>query len=447
MKTRVVAKGLKGVAMFLALSLLSGCDLLLLSPTMPGLMPGVGRPLTGRVLDSMTGLPIGKATVTAGWGATNTDNAGNFSLYGDFSGGRNLSISRAGYVSVTYALGPLAEGDTYYIDPSFPNSGSLTRRDLKLTGILLNPNGTPMTAIGNVSFGGAASTKTNEANGSYGITVTAGLPGNVFSGILAGGQISGGPVDSASQPFNYQTFGYRLVDIPSVIPDSTWTATANVQVQGTTFTDMTVVYKNLGSFRVPSPRTEVTLDFGMLGSVPVGRGFSTSQGLKVPRVDGAKYVVTGVISDSGLKTESKAAITTNLISTVTFEMLSPPKVLGPADNSVGVGWNPTFSWSPVDKANSYYVEVFEDTGSSNLMAKWRGYTTNTSLTYPGFWDNDFNGGVLFPQASYSWAVHAVRSEVSSIRSAVDLRAADLPSVKPFRQSRMESVTQGMRFSR
>ncbi|HEY9854213.1 MAG TPA: carboxypeptidase-like regulatory domain-containing protein, partial [Stenomitos sp.] len=235
---RVLPKGIKGIAMVLALSLLSGCDLLLLSPSMPGIVPGLGRALTGRVLDSQTGLPIGKATVTAGWGATNTDNAGNFSLYGDFSGGKNISISRAGYVSVTYALGPVAEGDTYYIDPSFPNSGSLTRRDLKLTGILRNSDNTPMTANGNVSFGGAASSKTNESTGAYGITVTAGLPGSIFSGVLAGGQITGGPVTNQSQPFNYQTFGYRLVDLPSVIPDSTWTATANIQVQNTTFTDM-----------------------------------------------------------------------------------------------------------------------------------------------------------------------------------------------------------------
>lgn len=443
---RVLPKGFKGMVMGVAVLLLSGCDLLLLSPSMPGIMPGLGRPHTGRVLDSQTGLPIGKATVSAGFGATNTDNAGNFALYGDFSGGKNISIARAGYVSVTYALGSVADNDTYYLDPSFPTSGSLTRRDLNLTGLLLNPNGTPMTAIGNVSFAGAASTKTNEANGAYGVKVTAGLPGSVFSGVLAGGQITGGPVENDSQPFNYQTFGYRLVDIPSVNPGAAWVATADVRIQGTSFSDMTVVYKNLGSFSSPNPRTEVALDFGMLGSVPVGRGFSTSQTVRIPSVEGAKYVVSGVISDGALRTESKALITTNLTSTVTFELLSPPKVSGPADNSVGVGTTPTFSWNPVDKANSYYVEVFEDTGSSNLMAKWRGYTTSTSITFPGFWDNDFNGGVLFPQASYSWAVHAVRTEVSSIKSAVELRA-DLPSVKPFRQSRFESVTKGMRFSR
>lgn len=442
MSLRVLPKGFKGMAMVVAVSLLSGCDLLLLSPVMPGL----GRPLTGRVLDSQTGLPIGKATVAAGWGATNTDNAGNFSLFGDFSGGKNLSISRAGYVSVTYALGPLVEGDTYYVDPSFASNGGLTHRALNLTGTLRNVDGTLLTANGNVSFGGAASTKTNETTGTYGIKVTAALPGSVFSGVLAGGQITGGPVDNTSQPFNYQSFGYRLVDIPSVVTDASWTATANVQVQNTAFTDMTVAYKNLGAFNSPSPRTEVTLDYGMLGSVPVGRGFSTSQALRVPKVDGAKYVVSGLVSDGALRTESKAAITTNLIATVTFDMLTPPKVTGPVDNATGVGFNPTFSWNRVDKATSYYVEVFEDTGSSNLLPKWKGYTKDTSITFPGFWENDFNGGILYGEASYSWAVHAVGSEVSTIKSAVDLRA-DLPSVKPFRQSRFESVTKGMRFSR
>lgn len=443
---QVRPSGFRAIAVGVATVLLSGCDLLLLSPSMPGLMPGIGRPHTGRVLDSQTGLPIGKATVAAGWGATNTDNAGNFSLYGDFSGGKNISFSRAGYVSATYAMGTVAEGDTYYLDPSFATNGALSRRDLNLTGTLLDQNGSSIKISGNVSFAGAASSKINESTGGYGIKVTAGLPGSVFSGVLAGGQITGGPVESESQPFSYMSFGYRLVDIPSVVPDSTWVATANVQVQATSFTDMTVVYKNLGAFSNPSPRTDVLLDFGMLGSVPVGRGFSTSQALRVPKVDGAKYVVSGEISDNALQTQSKAVITTPVTATVNFELLAPPKVTGPAKNAVGVGTTPTFSWEKVNKATSYFVVVSEDTGSSNLMAKWKGYTTSTSITFPGFWDSDFNGGVLFPQASYSWEVHALRSDVSTIKSAVDLRA-DLPSVKPNRQSKFESLTKGGWFSR
>lgn len=444
MSLRMLPKGFKGMAMVVVMSLLSGCDLLLLSPLMPGLMPGLGRPLTGRVLDSQTGLPIGKATVAAGWGATNTDNAGNFSLYGDFSGGKSLSFSRAGYVSVTYALGSLVEGDTYYIDPSFATNGSLTRRFLNVTGTLTSQEGAAITAYGNVSFG-AATSPANMVAGAYAISVETGFPGAVYSSVLAGGAISGGPVSNGNQPFQYQQFGYRLVDIP-LVTDAGWAATADIRVQNTAFTDMTVVYKNLGAFKSPSPRTDVTLDYGMLGSVPVGRGFSTSQTLRIPRVDGAKYVVSGSISDSGLRTESRASITTNLIATVPFELLAPPKVTGPADNAVGVGTTPTFSWDRVDKASSYYVEVLEDTGSSNMLVKWKGYTAGTSITFPGFWDIDFNGGVLYQQASYSWNVHALGSEVSTIKSAVDLRA-DLPSTKPFRQSRYESVTKGMRFSR
>lgn len=446
MRNRVLPKGFTGVAMVMAMSLLSGCDLLLLSPSMPGLMPGLGRPHTGRVLDSQTGLPIGKATVAAGFGATNTDNAGNFALYGDFSGGKNISFSRAGYVSATYALGSVVDGDTYYLDPSFSTNGNLARRALNLTGTLLDQSGAQIKVNGNVSFAGAASARVNESTGTYGITAEFGLPGSVLSAVLAGGQINGGPVTDEKQPFSYLSFGYRLVDIPSVSPDTNWLATASVRTQNTTFTDMTVVYKNLGAFANPAPRTDVQLDFGMLGTAPVGRGYSTSQTLRVPNVEGAKYVVSGEISDATNKTSSKAIITTPLTSTVTFELLSPPKVIGPANNSVGVGTTPTFSWEPVNKANRYVVEVFEDTGSLNLMAKWRGYTTSTSITFPGFWDNDFNGGVLFQQASYSWAVRAVATEVSAIKSAVDLRA-DLPSVKPNRQSKFESVTQGMRFSR
>lgn len=426
---------------------LSGCDLLVLSPTMPGFFPGLGRPLTGQVLDSQTGLPIGHATVLAGWGSATTDNTGHFNLYGDFSGGRSLSVARAGYTSSTYETGKLIDGDTYYIDPTFSTSGDLTHRALNVTGTLKNPDGSPMTANGNVSFGGAASTPTNTSNGQFAITVTAGLPGNVFSGVLAGGEIVGGPVTpgTAPQAFYYQTFGYRLADVPSVPTGATWAATANIQVQNTAFAPMNIVYNGLQAFKAPSPETDVTLDFGLLGSVPVGRGFSSNQTLSVPRIDGAKYVIAGDVKD-GTTGESLVTITTNFPTTVQqFNLLAPPQVTSPSDQAKGVGGTPTFSWNPVPRAVSYFVVVSEDTGSPNLQAKWKGYTANTSIRFPGFWGGDLNGGGLFNQATYSWSVHAVSSEATTVKSAVDLRA-DLPTVRPFRQSQFESITGGLRFS-
>lgn len=427
-------------------ALLSGCDLLLLSPSMPGLAPGIGRPLNGRVVDSQTGLPIGQATVMAAWSATKTDNEGKFSLYWDMTGGRSVSVSRAGYSSVTYELGQLTDGDTYYIDPIFASSGTLPHRSLNVTGVLLTRENAALTANGNVSISAGTSGNTNSGTGAFALPVDAGFSGSIFSGVLAGGQISGGPVGTA--PFNYQSFGYRLIDIPTVTGSSTWTATATVQVQDVPFLDMMVQYDNLAAYKAPTIQTDVSLDFGMLGAVPIARGVSSNQPVRVPRVEAAKYVVAAKVegTDAGLKTASYANVTSNATAKVPLPLLAPPKVVGPVQDEPNAGASPTFSWQPVPNAHSYYVEVLENTGAPTAQAKWRGYTAGTSIRYPGFWDIDTNGGILFKEATYSWAVHALSSDSGYARKASDLRA-DLPKYQPYRQRRFESVTSGMRFAR
>ncbi|MNX84226.1 hypothetical protein D3C86_1160180 [compost metagenome] len=413
---------------------------------MPGLAPGIGQPTSGRVLDSQTGLPIGKATVMAGWSATNTDNEGNFSLYWDMTGGHSISISRAGYTSVTYELDQPRDGDAYLIDPIFASSGTLPHRSLNVTGLLLTREGSPLTANGNVSISAGASSNANGETGAFALPVDAGFSGTIFSGVLAGGQITGGPVGSA--PFNYQSFGYRMIDVPTVAGSSTMTATATVQVQNLPFLDMMVQYDNLGAFKAPTIQTDVSLDFGMLGAVPIARGVSSNQPLRVPRVETAKYVVSAKVegSDGPLKTTSTALVTSNVSAKVPLPLLAPPKVLGPAQDDPNAGASPTFSWQAVPNARSYYVEVLENTGAPTAQAKWRGYTAGTSIRFPGFWDNDLNGGILFKEASYSWAVHALSSDSGYARKASDLRA-DLPKYQPYRQRRFESVTSGMRFAR
>lgn len=409
---------------------------------MPGVLPGVGTPLTGKVLDSQTGLPIGKAVVLTGLGFAATDNAGQFAVYGDVSDGRSITLVRAGYVTATYEQGRLSNDGIYYLAPLFSSSGDLSHRDLSLTGTLYLEDGhTPLTANGNVSFGGISSSPASQVNGTYALKATAGLPGNIFSGILSGGQFKG----ELAQAFNYETFGYRLVDIPSTQAASSWVATADVQVQNLPFSDMVVTYNGLAAFSAPSPKTEVTLDFGMLGSALVGRGYSSNQTLHVPRIDGAKYVVEGYVTDSTQQTSSQVSITTNLVSQVSFELLAPPKVLSPLDQAQ-VGSAPTFSWKPVARASSYYVVVLEGAGGASSQLKWKGYTNKTSISFPNFWMGDTNGAGLYPQASYSWSVHALGSDSGFSAQSVELGLA-LPSDKPFRSRRYESATSGMRFSR
>lgn len=416
---------------------------MLLSPTTPGVVPGVGIPLSGKVVDGQTGLPIGKAAVLTGLGFATTDNAGDFSLYGDLTDRHCVTIARAGYVTTTYeqAGERLANGQTYRLDPMFPTSGGLSHRDLSLTGTLYNADGSKLTANGHVNLAGLSSTEANLVNGSYSLRKSAGLSGNIFSGVLAGGQYEG----SLSQGFNYRSFGYRLIDFPSIPSSATWVATADVQVQNIQFSDMIVTYSGLGAFSAPSPQTEVTLDFGMLGSVLVGRGYSSNQKMPVPQVAGAKYVVEGSVTDNSQQNillKSQVSITTNMVSQVPFTPLAPPKILGPQDNTQ-VGSAPTFAWKPVANASSYYVVVTERTGESSTQVKWKGYTNKTSIAYPNFWMGDSNGAGLYKNASYSWAVHALGSDSGFTTQSAEL-SPNLPD-KPYRSRRYESSTSGMRF--
>lgn len=421
---------------------LAGCDLLLVSATAPGMFPGMGHALTGKVMDSQSGLPIGNASVTAGWGGANTDSGGNFTLYGDFSGARTLSIARAGYVSLTNDLGPLADGDSYYLDPIFASTGSLTHRSLNVTGTLWASAADPLGANGNVCLAGMDNQPTL-ANGGFSFILSAGMPGQIFSGVLAGGQLSGGPVSGGS-PFNYQSFGYRLIDFPSVdVAATTVMATTSLQVQNIPFQDLSVSYPGLSAFGTAAPTTEVYLDFGMLGSIIVARGAASGQTLHVPNVAGVKYVIKAKVADSKGNTGVATEVTN--LNVVSVPLLPPPSVQGPLDKSYHIGGTPTFAWAPVPGASSYRVEITEDTGGSVFQKKWVGYTTRTSLSYPGFWDSDYNGGFLFQGATYSWSVHAVSADSATFPSRSG--SGDVPSVLPFRQRQFESSTGGMRFTR
>ncbi|MBU6429444.1 MAG: hypothetical protein KGR26_10565, partial [Cyanobacteria bacterium REEB65] len=204
--------------------LLSGCDVLLISPTLPGLVPGIGQPVRGQVLDALSGQPIGHATVVGdltrgdiGWATT--DNSGDFTLYGDLSR-RVISISRAGYTSVTYANGPLVDGQQYFLSPLFPNTGTFQDRTVTIQGsvaALSNGQVVPANALSGAAFLGEANTPIQNGNFAFG-ALTEELPGSVYSGILGGGAITGNP----GGQFNFQPdpngttldFDYQIVSIP-----------------------------------------------------------------------------------------------------------------------------------------------------------------------------------------------------------------------------------------
>lgn len=459
---------------------IAGCDILLLSPLMPGLVPGIGQPLRGQVLDSATGQPVGAATVVSEAGWTTTDNSGRFALYGAISR-HNLSISRAGYTSITYNAGPLQDDRAYFLDPLFgtPGQGDLTSRRVEIRGKVASSFG-PID--GEVVFAGVQNGRIN--GGQYAIAdFKAALPGTVFSGVIAGGEVDGGPIfpsaKEAEQPFKFKDygnntlgFGYAFFDVPfqptGTLTIPPWEAPVDIKI-GSFAAKARIEYTNTRWAK--DVKTEITLDFGILGSVPVARGFTSQQDLVVPSVANSKYILEGRAYNADRTRESVVIITTNTITRdIAFDLLTPPDPEFPAKGQTGVGPRPTFSWKAVPGADAYMVQVFEP----NIpQPKWRGITTGTSLTFPLFWDGDVNGGALLPGIKYTWEVHAIGSKYGATApQALDFKdflpagytdhsfgprlrtPADIlgikdgsPPFRPFRKKAYESLTKGMDFMR
>ncbi len=438
--TRVTGR----LALSLALMLpLTGCELLLISPTLPGIAPFVGRPFTGKVVDSVTGLPLGNATVTAGLLAqAKTDADGSFKLYGNI-GGQGIAIARAGYTSLSYVTsGPLADGQTYFLPPLFPSTGLPSSKHVTLQGSV-HYNGAPIVPAGGVVFAGLASAVVN--GGIFSMVIRELLPGSVHSGVLAGGQILGGPITpeagQSAKDFSFDSFGYRFVDIPFADkPDLAPLTLQPLESNHVPIQALSVSYTNTQAFN--QVQTDVIMDFGLMGSVPVARDTQSNKALRVPFVQGIKYAIEGRASDASGKLTSKVSITTNALAPVSFKLLPPPAVTGPANGSEGVGGTPTFSWDPVPGAQSYAVEVLEGTHAAATL-KWKGYTAQTSIAFPTFPDWDMNGGSLIPGISYTWTVRAYNATVESLGKSVTAP----PPTKPYRSNIYESAASGMTFKR
>lgn len=432
------------LALCLTLSLpLSGCELLLISPTLPGIAPFVGRPLTGKVTDAVTGLPLGRATVTAGLLATaTTEPDGTFKLYGNI-GGQGIAIARAGYSSISYVIsGLLPDGQTYPLTPLFPGTGLPSAKHVTLRGTVLY-NSAPIAVNGDVVFGGLASAKTN--NGQYSMPIRELLPGAVHSGVLAGGTIQGGPItpdqSQSPQPFYFTSFGYRFVDIPFADKPDVSTLDLNpLEVSTIEPFPLSVTYTNTSAFS--QVQTDVVADFGMMGAVPLARAFNSNQTLSIPKLTGLKYYIEGKASDATGKLTSKISITTNSLSPISFKLLPAPVVIAPQnDAQVGTG-TPNFEWEPVPDAQSYVVEVFEGTSTSATL-KWKGTTPHAKIAFPTFPDWDMNGGSLIPGVSYTWSVRAYKESIESLGKTVTAP----PPTRPYRSNLYESAATGMTFTR
>jgi len=451
--------------------LLAGCDVLLLSPTMPGLVPGIGQPLRGQVLDALTGLPLGGASVVGDVGWTTTGSDGRFELYGAISR-HIISLARAGYTSETLATGPLEDGRAYHLSPLFPATGNLKARFATVLGSAVGAGGAPAVS-GDVVFAGLKSGRINQGRYAIVMDPASGLPGSIFSGVLAGGEVIDGPIDAPDAPFQFRSFGMQAIDVPFTAAANPATTSVQIPLKlDRPMTSLAISYANTTWAR--EVRSSVTLDFGLMGSVPVARGTGTAQTLQVPSIAGTKTVLEGLAVDAQGERVSKVTITTNLLAKVPFDLLTPPDNVAPASGSEGVGGWPAFAWQAVPGADGYLVQVYEP---GIAQPKWRGRTRGTSLSFGRFGDGDSNGAALLPLTDYTWEVHALSSQVEVVGTRGVQRATDPfdaavdpspwllgpgdgvpglwasvlrpagPPMRPFRNKSRESVRRGMGFRR
>lgn len=415
------------IALPLIALLLSGCDLMVVSSTMPGLIWPVGKPLTGVVTDADTGLPLGRATVVCGWGYAQTDSMGRFALYGALSAD-SISASRAGYTSVTYRFkGSAKDGQPFALYPLFPNKGDLPAR-------YANVSGQSPLRSGGIMFSERTSNSIS-SDGRFLLDLKAALPGTIYSGVLASGNTVGGKIDDANSSFYFDNFGYDFVDVPFLETPAQAEATpftVNPSAPSAEMQAISLSFTNLSG--LTNVLSEIALDFGMRGDILVARQRTSTPQIKIPTKVGMVYALEGSAYNSDRSLSSKVTISTNSLSnSVVFDLMPPPEPISPKAKEV-TGGRPTFRWKYVDDATQYVVKVFEN---GDPRPKWIGYTPTNSITFPAFPDGDLNGGALLSgqDLKYTWSVVAVGSgDGDSVASGIQA-----PPSRPFRQTSRESA--------
>lgn len=423
---------------------LTGCDLVVAG----AFVPGLGRPMTGRVVDARTRLPVGGATVLAGLGQTVTDAQGRFRLFGNFASDE-ISVSRAGYIAITQGDTPVAPNEEleFALEPLFLPSSPMPTRFLQLSGQVAGLTSPVTPAM--VCLGGAVAPV---SNGVYAVEYKAPSPGRLLSAVLAWGTLSDPWVEgvAAPQPFHFLDFAYQVGSwrLGDTIPESAQQRNVQIQAQ-VPLQPVTVRYGNIGA-GFATVQTDVALDFGVLGYVPVARALASSQALPVPTLAGLKYVVTGEAVDTAGKARSLVTLTTNDPGKATFQLLSVPKVLQPLAGATAVGQRPTFRWTGLPADVQYEVRLQE---VGEARPKWIGRTRYPEITYPGFALNDINGGALRAERKYTWSLRAVELlDGTEVPSAVGLSLQAVGEVgwrvpvKPYRVRKREAEVSEMGFT-
>jgi len=111
-------------------------------------------------------------------------------------------------------------------------------------------------------------------------------------------------------------------------------------------------------------------------------GMPTNLAFRVPRmfdVSGCSYSIE---AHAGNDTVGSDAVINDLHEGDSAEiyLLSPTSSLNPSYDSTNVGTAPTFTWSAVDQAKAYQLQV--DSTDSYVSDSWEAFTSGTSITYP-----------------------------------------------------------------
>ena len=435
-------RSLPALAAALSAAVLGGCDAAIAG----FFLPGLGRPMVGRVVDARTHLPVGGATVLAGLGATVTDGEGRFQLIGNF-GGREISVGRAGYIALTLGGVPPDPGGElqFELEPLFPNESPLPTRFLTLVGPVL---GVAPAANAIVALGGTPPVAVS--NGAYSLEFKGQVPGKVLSSVIAWGTLSDPYIETGAGPFSFLNFNYLVGSwaLGETVPESRWELGLQVPPQSQVpIREVRVAYSNLDT-RFQAVQTDVLLDFGVLGYVPVARALASNHQLRVPTLEGLKYVVTGEARDATGKFASLVTLTTNDPDKATFPLLSVPKIESPP--ATGAGQRPTFAWTPVPGDVNYEVTLYE---VGEGKAKWVGRTDQPEITYPGFAPNDINGGALRPDKKYAWTLRVIElldeTETPSAARPFGVLSVGLAGpvpIKPYRVRKREAEVRDNGFS-
>lgn len=423
--------------------LLGGCDLALASLVVPAVAPGVGFPIKGRVLDAATRLPVGGATVVGGLGWATSGGDGRFSLIGHL-GSKEVTAARIGYATTT--LGDVnvegREEVEFLMRPTQSSQlNTLPKRFLELRGGFSGA----LAAGGGVvaAFGKVVGAK----NGTYALSYAGEVPGKVLTAAMAWGATEGqfsneGPFD---QPFRFLTFRYAIRSWPlaesipeaqALVPPVNLEAAAEVP-----FKLVRVAYSNLGGYA--SVATEVALDFGVAGSIPVARANASNQDLSLPDLPGLKYVVTGEARDATGRRSSTVTLTTNDPAKAQLPLLPPLEVKGPLGARAGA--RPTFAWKPLNLPGIVYEISMAESGEPGL--KWRARTTLSEVTYPGFLPGDLNNGALRPEKTYAWVLRAIDTlEERDFPSGFRLLQLGPTPVTPFRVRERQAIVRDLSFT-